>query len=129
MRDKQEVEIVDFLLQVKDCVVSNSPTSAAIWVAIFPFFLPLFCCPITFSFLPQLLYALPLSLSPFCLTLASSSLPPSLPPSLLQSRATKQYPSVPPQTLHTLQSQIKTIISRLPEDLQSCLKSLFTSSP
>jgi hypothetical protein len=64
MRDKQEVEIVDFLLQVKDCV----------------------------------------------------------------SRATQQYPSVPPQTIHLLQSQIRTIISKLPEDLQSCLKSTFTAS-
>ncbi|CAI8056546.1 Protein DENND6B [Geodia barretti] len=63
MRDKQEVEIVDFLLQVKECL----------------------------------------------------------------SRATRQYPSVSAQTVHTLQSQIRTIISSLPEDLQSCLKSSFSS--
>ena len=114
MRDKQEVEIVDFLLQVKDCVVSNSPTSAAIWVAIFPFFSPLFCCPITFSFLPQLLYIyLPfflflLSVSPSPPSSSSQELPSSTPQSLPKHstlcslRSKPSFPDCPRTFSHVL---------------------------
>ena len=141
MRDKQEVEVVDFLLQVKDCVVSAtlaavhgtlwnantlklnefpSPPSPASPHSPPP---PLLLSLSSFSFIPSPAHSHPPS--PFM----PSFLPfPSPSPLIsLQSRATKQYPSVPPQTIHVLQSQIRTIISRLPEDLQSCLKSTFTA--
>ncbi|XP_064399646.1 protein DENND6A-like [Halichondria panicea] len=62
MRDKAEVEVVDFLLQVKDCMAA----------------------------------------------------------------AFKSHPSVPQQTLQALQKQIRTVLSKLPEDLQSCLTTTFT---
>lgn len=43
----------------------------------------------------------------------------------LQANAMKHYPSVPSHTLQALQGQIRTIVSKLPEDLQSCLKPTF----
>lgn len=64
MRDKQEVEIVDFLIQVKDCV----------------------------------------------------------------SNILMHHPSAPPPALQALQAQIRTVVSKLPEDLQSCLSPNFLPS-
>ena len=45
-----------------------------------------------------------------------------------QSNALKHYPSVPSQTLNVLQTQLKAVVSKLPEDLQSCLKTAFSET-
>ena len=45
-----------------------------------------------------------------------------------QSNALKHYPSVPSQTLNVLQTQLKAVLSKLPEDLQSCLKTAFSEA-
>lgn len=61
MRDKQEVEIVDFLIQVRECLTT----------------------------------------------------------------AQQQHPSIPPATLHGVQTLMQLVVSKLPEDLQSCLRASF----
>ena len=100
MREKEEVEIVDFLIQVKDCMVGYY--SVVQYVD----------CTFTVSQLTA-----SNSSQDYLLTSSSTSSP--------QANALRHYPSVPSHTLQALQGQIRTIVSKLPEDLQSCLKPSF----
>ncbi len=87
IRDKQEVEVVDFLIQVKESIVSLPATI----------------------------------LSPFL-----TAIHISLHHTHTQATALKHYPTIPGPTLQTLQAQLKSVLDKLPEDLQSCLRATFS---
>ena len=109
MRDKQEVEIVDFLLQVKASMVTKTV---------------LVLCNNLIHHNRVMILSLSSTSHSLSLSLFLSLSPPL---SLTQSNALKQYPSVPSQTLNVLQTQLKAVVSKLPEDLQSCLKTAFSA--
>ena len=107
MREKEEVEIVDFLIQVKDCMVRRG---SCIW--------GYYCTTLYFGSRISVsqVYHLPGIGLKITISCATSS---------PQANALRHYPSVPSHTLQALQSQIRTIVTKLPEDLQSCLKPSF----